>query len=176
MNSLASMIDRSSIIADTVDSLRIPIFSMFRSTKVNLNPVVNSYGSSWVSYTRWLMSASSCLFICFSPSFRKLLNTFTSLFMPAFRLFLSCQLAYSSRNDEPRNPIMPPTRTPAIWVADPWAALEDPKVTLAFYLVSDNTMLPGSVITEVDPNAYKVGPGTIYPLLNKLEASCLIKK
>ncbi len=39
-------------------------------------------------------------------------------------------------------------------VADPWAELEDPKVTLAFYLVSDNTMLPGSVITEVDPDAY----------------------
>ena len=38
--------------------------------------------------------------------------------------------------------------------ADPWAELENPKVTLAFYLVSDNTMLPGSVITEVDPEAY----------------------
>ncbi len=37
---------------------------------------------------------------------------------------------------------------------DPWAELEDPKVTLAFYLVSDNTMLPGSVITEVDSDAY----------------------
>jgi acetoacetate decarboxylase len=39
-------------------------------------------------------------------------------------------------------------------VADPWVELEDPKVTLAFYLVSDNTLLPGSVITEVDPDAY----------------------
>jgi hypothetical protein len=38
--------------------------------------------------------------------------------------------------------------------ADPWAELENPKVTLAFYLVSDNTMLPGGVITEVDPEAY----------------------
>lgn len=37
---------------------------------------------------------------------------------------------------------------------DPWAELDNPKVTLAFYLVSDNTMLPGSVITEVDPDAY----------------------
>ena len=39
-------------------------------------------------------------------------------------------------------------------VDDPWAELEGPKVTLAFYLVSDNSMLPGSVITEVDPDAY----------------------
>ena len=42
--------------------------------------------------------------------------------------------------------------------------------------MGDNTMLPGSVITEVDPNVYNVCPGTIYPLLDKLEASCLIKK
>ena len=39
-------------------------------------------------------------------------------------------------------------------VDDPWVELEDPKVTLAFFLVSDNTMMPGSVITEVDPDAY----------------------
>ena len=37
---------------------------------------------------------------------------------------------------------------------DPWAELDDPKVTLAFYLVSDNTMLPGSVITEVEADTY----------------------
>ncbi|MCJ7773025.1 MAG: acetoacetate decarboxylase family protein [Desulfobacterales bacterium] len=38
--------------------------------------------------------------------------------------------------------------------ADPWAELEDPKVTMAFYLVSDNTMLPGKVLSEVDADAY----------------------
>jgi acetoacetate decarboxylase len=38
--------------------------------------------------------------------------------------------------------------------ADPWAELEDPEVSLAFYLVSDNTMQPGSVLAEVDPDAY----------------------
>ena len=37
---------------------------------------------------------------------------------------------------------------------DPWAELDNPKVSLAFYLISDNTMLPGSVITEVDADAY----------------------
>ena len=37
---------------------------------------------------------------------------------------------------------------------DPWSELENPKVSLAFYLVSDNTMLPGSVLAEVDGNAF----------------------
>lgn len=38
--------------------------------------------------------------------------------------------------------------------ADPWAELDNPTVTLAFFLESDNTMLPGEVIGEVDPDAY----------------------
>jgi acetoacetate decarboxylase len=38
--------------------------------------------------------------------------------------------------------------------ADPWAELEDPKVVMAFYLISDNTMLPGKVLAEVDADAY----------------------
>jgi acetoacetate decarboxylase len=38
--------------------------------------------------------------------------------------------------------------------ADPWAELDNPEVVMSFYLVSDNTMLPGEVITEVDPDAY----------------------
>jgi len=38
--------------------------------------------------------------------------------------------------------------------ADPWAELGDPAVLMAFYLVSDNTMLPGKVLTEVDGGAY----------------------
>jgi len=38
--------------------------------------------------------------------------------------------------------------------ADPWAELGNPTVAMAFYLVSDNTMLPGSVLTEVDGDTY----------------------
>ena len=37
---------------------------------------------------------------------------------------------------------------------DPWAEIEDPEVMTAFYIVSDNTMLPGKVLSEVDPDAY----------------------
>lgn len=38
--------------------------------------------------------------------------------------------------------------------ADPWSELEPVKALLGFYLVSDNTMLPGKVIAEVDPETY----------------------
>ncbi|MGM0454133.1 MAG: acetoacetate decarboxylase family protein [Thermodesulfobacteriota bacterium] len=38
--------------------------------------------------------------------------------------------------------------------ADPWAELDNPTVIMAFYLVSDNTMQPGKVLTEVDGDAY----------------------
>jgi acetoacetate decarboxylase len=37
---------------------------------------------------------------------------------------------------------------------DPWAEIESSQVQAAFFLVSDNTMLPGRVITEVDPEGY----------------------
>jgi acetoacetate decarboxylase len=37
---------------------------------------------------------------------------------------------------------------------DPWADIRDPKVTVAFHLESDNTMLPGKVLAEVDPEGY----------------------
>jgi acetoacetate decarboxylase len=37
---------------------------------------------------------------------------------------------------------------------DPWAEIEAPQVQAAFFLVSDNTMLPGRVITEVDAESY----------------------
>jgi len=37
---------------------------------------------------------------------------------------------------------------------DPWADMSDPKVTAAFYLESDNTMLPGKILAEVDPDLY----------------------
>jgi acetoacetate decarboxylase len=37
---------------------------------------------------------------------------------------------------------------------DPWAEIEDPTVTAAFYLESDNTMLPGRILAEVDPDLY----------------------
>jgi acetoacetate decarboxylase len=37
---------------------------------------------------------------------------------------------------------------------DPWAEIEDPEVMVAFYIKSDNTMLPGRVLAEVDPDAY----------------------
>lgn len=37
---------------------------------------------------------------------------------------------------------------------DPWAEINDPKVTAAFYLESDNTMLPGKILAEVDPDLY----------------------
>ncbi len=37
---------------------------------------------------------------------------------------------------------------------DPWAELEPLKVTVAFYLESDNTMLPGRILAEVDPDLY----------------------
>jgi len=38
--------------------------------------------------------------------------------------------------------------------ADPWSELEPVKALLGFYLVSDNTMLPGKVLAEVDPETY----------------------
>lgn len=38
--------------------------------------------------------------------------------------------------------------------ADPWAEIEITKIIIAFYLVSDNTMRPGEVLTEVDPKLY----------------------
>lgn len=37
---------------------------------------------------------------------------------------------------------------------DPWAEIEISNIQIAFYLVSDNTMKPGKVITEVDPMLY----------------------
>lgn len=37
---------------------------------------------------------------------------------------------------------------------DPWAEVEISNIQIAFYLVSDNTMKPGKVLTEVDPMAY----------------------
>jgi acetoacetate decarboxylase len=37
---------------------------------------------------------------------------------------------------------------------DSWAEVTDPEVITAFYIVSDNTMLPGRVLSEVDPDAY----------------------
>jgi len=37
---------------------------------------------------------------------------------------------------------------------DPWAEITDPEVMTAVYIVSDNTMLPGKVLSEVDPEAY----------------------
>ena len=39
-------------------------------------------------------------------------------------------------------------------VDDPWVEIEDPTVTAAFYLESDNTMLPGRILAEVDPLLY----------------------
>jgi acetoacetate decarboxylase len=38
--------------------------------------------------------------------------------------------------------------------SDPWAEIEITKIVIAFYLISDNTMQPGKVLTEVDGNAY----------------------
>jgi acetoacetate decarboxylase len=38
--------------------------------------------------------------------------------------------------------------------SDPWAEIEITKTIIAFYMISDNTMLPGKVLTEVDPDAY----------------------
>ena len=37
---------------------------------------------------------------------------------------------------------------------DPWVEIKNPEVMAAFYLVSDNTMQPGKVLAEVDPEAY----------------------
>ena len=37
---------------------------------------------------------------------------------------------------------------------DPWAEIENPQPVAAFFLVSDNTMNPGRVLAEVDPQAY----------------------
>ncbi len=37
---------------------------------------------------------------------------------------------------------------------DPWHELEEVTVTLAFYLESNNTMLPGELLTEVDGDSY----------------------
>lgn len=37
---------------------------------------------------------------------------------------------------------------------DPWVEIENPEVLAAFFLVSDNTMQPGKVLSEVDPEAY----------------------
>ncbi len=38
--------------------------------------------------------------------------------------------------------------------ADPWYEVEITKVLFTYYLVSDNTMLPGKVISEVNPEAF----------------------
>ena len=38
--------------------------------------------------------------------------------------------------------------------ADPWAEIEVTNVIMGFYLISDNTMRPGSVLTEVNGDAY----------------------
>ena len=38
--------------------------------------------------------------------------------------------------------------------SDPWYELQDLNVMMAFYIVSDNTMLPGQILTEVDGDAY----------------------
>lgn len=38
--------------------------------------------------------------------------------------------------------------------ADPWAEIEVTGAPLAFYLVSDNTMQPGAVLEEVDPDSF----------------------
>ena len=38
--------------------------------------------------------------------------------------------------------------------SDPWSEIEIVKVIMAFYLVSDNTMLPGRVVKEVAPDSY----------------------
>ncbi|MGM0402438.1 MAG: acetoacetate decarboxylase family protein [Thermodesulfobacteriota bacterium] len=38
--------------------------------------------------------------------------------------------------------------------ADPWSEMDNPSVIMAFYLVSDNTMQPGNILTEVDGDAY----------------------
>ena len=37
---------------------------------------------------------------------------------------------------------------------DPWVEIENPEVLAAFYLVSNNTMHPGKVLAEVDPEDY----------------------
>ena len=37
---------------------------------------------------------------------------------------------------------------------DPWTDIGNPKVTAAFYIESDNTMLPGKILAEVDPGLY----------------------
>ena len=37
---------------------------------------------------------------------------------------------------------------------DPWAEIEVVDVIVAYYLTSDNTMHPGSVLHEVDPEAF----------------------
>lgn len=40
--------------------------------------------------------------------------------------------------------------------ADPWHEVEimNPNIVMAYYLVSNNTMHPGEIITEVDADAY----------------------
>jgi len=38
--------------------------------------------------------------------------------------------------------------------ADPWAEVEAVTVTAGFHLVTDNTMLPGEVVAEADPEAF----------------------
>jgi acetoacetate decarboxylase len=37
---------------------------------------------------------------------------------------------------------------------DPWHELGDVSVLTAFYMVTDNTMLPGSILAEVEPKGY----------------------
>jgi len=37
---------------------------------------------------------------------------------------------------------------------DPWAELGDPTLMMAFQITSDNTMQPGKILTEVDPDAF----------------------
>ena len=38
--------------------------------------------------------------------------------------------------------------------ADPWAEIEIEQTLMGFLLVSDNTMLPGKIVAEVDPEAF----------------------
>ena len=39
-------------------------------------------------------------------------------------------------------------------VEDPWADVEIEKALMGFFMVSDNTMQPGKVVAEVDPEPY----------------------
>ena len=37
---------------------------------------------------------------------------------------------------------------------DPWHELDNPEIVVAYHITSNNTMLPGEVVTEVDPEAF----------------------